>query len=132
MSLAISLFRKATSVSPSTTTKSGFERDDNGRGKWLTIDNVPKVGVTKQVDHQTFHLFDTLNEVDDHFFGGSLVQGSNDVVDGLSKDRRQTIAHCGMSEGILMVPQKRRPGQVLRRWATTSEGVETCVTESSD
>jgi len=37
-------------------------------GKRLTVDDVPEVGIARQVGHQTFHPFYALDEVDDLFF----------------------------------------------------------------
>jgi hypothetical protein len=73
--------------------------------------------------HQTFHPLDTLKEVNVSFFRGLLVQSSNDIVDGLVEGSWQTMTRSGMSEGILVVPSKRRPGWVLfRRWGQDQEG----------
>lgn len=83
--------------------------------KRLTINDVPEVGVARQVGHQTFHSFYALYEVDDLFFRGLLVQCSDNVVNGFAEDRRQTMTHGGMGEGILVVSSKRRPGRVLFR-----------------
>ena len=95
--------------------KSAF-RGGTGDGKdALTINDVPEVGVTRQVGHQTFHPFDTLDEVDDHLFRGLFVQRSDDVVDSLAEDSRQTVTHGGMGKGILVVSSERGPGRVLRQ-----------------
>lgn len=94
--------------------KTAFRRGIGDKRDPLTVNDVPEVGVTRKVGHQTFHPFDTLYEVDDHFFRGLFVQRSDDVVDGLAEDRRQTVTHGGMSEGVFVVSSERGPGRVLR------------------
>lgn len=93
----------------------------------LTIDDVPEVSITRQVGHKTFHSLNTLNEVNNLFFRGLLVQSSNHIVNSLSKDRRQTMSHSGMSEGVLVVPSERWPRWVLYRRVTASDFVGMCT-----
>lgn len=49
--LAISLFHKATSASPSATRKQGWDEVMAMRRERLTIDDVPEGGVARQVGH---------------------------------------------------------------------------------
>ncbi len=69
--------------------------------------------VAAEVGHEAFHAANASDEVEDAWLGRLLVESANGVVDGLSKDGRETMAHGGVSKGIFVVAPVCGPRRVV-------------------
>lgn len=77
------------------------------------VDNGTEDGFASEVSHEVLHALDAVNEVDHLIFVRLLVERADSVVHRLTEDGRQTDAHRGMCERVLMVAAVRRPGRVV-------------------
>ena len=77
------------------------------------IGNGAQDGFASEVRHEVFHAFNAFDEVNHLVFIPLFIEGTDDIVNGLAQNSRQTNTHGGMSERILVVATVCRPRRVV-------------------
>jgi hypothetical protein len=80
------------------------------------IDDGPQLAVLLEIVHKSLQSVDTVDKVDDSLFVVLLVQGLPDVVDGFTKNGRESDTH-----GSLIVSASVK--LTMGRWTYMSKGV---------
>ena len=77
------------------------------------IDDGSQLGMLLQLDLQLLHPLDALDQVHNAVLGRLLVETGDDVLDRLSEDGGQTMAHGGIGERVSVVAAKSGPWGVV-------------------
>jgi len=80
---------------------------------FTVVNDWSEFSVSAEVGHEGVHAVDTRDEIEDEMLGGLFVLSFYDILDGLAEDGGETVAHGGMSKGILMVATVGGPGRVV-------------------
>jgi hypothetical protein len=80
------------------------------------IDDRPQLAVLLEIVHESLQSVDTVDKVDNSLFVVLLVQGLPDIIDGFTKDGRESDTHGSLDVSVFIE-------STMGRWTYMSEGV---------